>query len=348
GKSLTGQVIQFDTKMLISSIYRPRQMEKIINEEPFVLVLAMQSPSVLLALFNSASLEKAVEVWLHKDMRVSHVMTMLALLAAKVSAAKMVNLQMEIIEASAGHFLAAMDTIHKPMHSINTANIFLMNLEEGRSTDRTIDELGFHSLKKSSQVLMEKIWAEDLEQQWLGLRLSQKFYLIKQSWKQRAKYSKILAQRDELGASDKFSASLRLSVTSIKNQAISCKKRMVITSKKCLFSVQKMVAIQALRVFKRCMSNMVDVLNVLATITLLMGILSQVRSHIKTVTSYKRVSKEAKVQDDLYRINDYYELLKARDRYTVDEFRSKLESLNPELLETFDEYYKEPKWFVME
>nr|UBX89848.1 polyprotein [Clover yellow vein virus] len=348
GMSLTGQVIQFDTKMLISSIYRPKQMEKIINEEPFILVLAMQSPSVLLALFNSASLEKAVNVWLHQDMRVSHVMTMLALLAAKVSAAKMVNLQMEIIESSASHFLAAMDTIHKPMHSINTANIFLMNLEEGRSTDRTIDELGFHSLKKSSQVLMEKIWAEDLEQQWLGLRLSQKFYLIKQSWKQRVKYSKILAQRDELGVSDKFSASLRLSAKSIKNQAVSCKKRMVVVCKRGIVSAQKMIAMHALRVFKRCMGNFVDVLNVLATITLLMGVLSQVRSHIQTVTTYKRVSKEARVQDDLHRINEYYELLRARDRYTVDEFRAKLESLNPELLETFDEYYKEPKWFVME
>nr|AFA26424.2 polyprotein [Bean yellow mosaic virus] len=336
-----GSRVRIDTKFLLKSIYRPDLLERIIEHEPFVLVLAMQSPAVLLALFNSASLEKAVQYWMHREMQVSHIMTLLAVLASNVSASKLLTTQFEIIEASAPQILAEMDKVHLPMHSIHSANVFLMNMSESRETDKTIDELGFYSFKKSSRILMEKTLMADLEEQWQGLGLLERLSLMKRSWRVRAKYSSFAIQREEPGIRDKFTTSLKLSGAQIKQQLLAQKDQAVHFVERRIEGTRKFVANQSISLIKMCLPRLADIVNILTVIALLNAILAFMLDHIKRFNEARRIAQEKKEKQRLKELNTLYNKYWDNERPTYLEFKSDVIEKLPHTLATFEKYYFE-------
>nr|AGV40206.2 polyprotein [Bean yellow mosaic virus] len=336
-----GSRVRIDTKFLLKSIYRPDLLERIIEHEPFVLVLAMQSPAVLLALFNSASLEKAVQYWMHREMQVSHIMTLLAVLASNVSASKLLTTQFEIIEASAPQILAEMDKVHLPMHSIHSANVFLMNMSESRETDKTIDELGFYSFKKSSRILMEKTLMADLEEQWQGLGLLERLSLIKRSWRVRAKYSSFAIQREEPGIRDKFTTSLKLSGAQIKQQLLAQKDQAVHFVERRIEGTKKFVAKQSISLIKMCLPRLADIVNILTVIALLNAILAFMLDHIKRFNEARRIAQEKKEKQHLRELNTLYSKYWDNEKPTYLEFKSDVIEKLPHTLATFEKYYSE-------
>lgn len=336
-----GNRIRTDTKFLLKSIYKPDLLKRIIEHEPFLLVLAMQSPAVLLALFNSASLEKAVQYWIHKEMQVSHIMTLLAVLASNVSASRLLTTQFEIIEASAPQILAEMDKVHQPMHSIHSANVFLMNMSESRETDKTIDELGFYSFKKSSRILMEKTLMADLEEQWQGLGLLERLSLIKRSWRVRAKYSSFAIQREEPGIRDKFTTSLRLSGAQVKQQLLAQKDQIVHFAERRAESAKKFVANQSISLVKMCLPRLADIVNVLSVITLLNAILAFMLDHIKRFNEARRIAQEKREKQHLRELTTLYNKYWYQERPTYLEFKSDVTEKLPHTLTTFEKYYSE-------
>jgi len=341
GNQSVGSRIRIDTKLLLKSIYRPALIGHIIEHEPFLLVLAMQSPSVLLALFNSASLEKAVQYWLHKDMQVSHIMTLLAVLASNVSASKLLTTQFEVIEASAPQILSEMDKVYKPMHSINSANTFLMNMSESRETDKTIEELGFYSFKRSTKVLMEKTLMADLEEQWQGLGLLEKLSLIKQSWQVRAKYSSFTIQRDEPGIRDRFTTSLRLSGAQVKQQVLAQKDCIVRFAEKRVENTKRFVANQSISLVKMCLPRMADIVNILSVITLLNAILAFMLDHIKRYNESRRIAQERQERKLLKEVSSLYDKHWNGGRPTYIDFRDLVAEKLPHALSTFEKFYSE-------
>nr|QCI56995.1 polyprotein [Bean yellow mosaic virus] len=341
GNQSVGSRIMKDTKLLIKSIYKPQLMEHIIEQEPFLLVLAMQSPATLLALFNSSSLEKAVQYWLHRDMQVSHVMTLLAVLASNVSASKLLTTQFEVIEASAPQMLAAMDHVFKPMHSINSANTFLMNLEESRETDKTIDELGFYSFKKSCRILMEKTLMADLDQQWQELGSLEKLSLIKRSWQVRAKYSSFAIQRDEKGIKDRFTTSLRLSGAQIKQQVSAQKDQVVKFAEKRVERAKKFIAKQSISLVKMCLPRLNEIVNVLAVVALLNAIIAHILDHIKRFNEYRRLTQETTEYKHLEDLGKLYRKYWDSEKPTYFEFEEEVKENLPSALETFKKYYSQ-------
>nr|BAF96025.1 polyprotein [Bean yellow mosaic virus] len=341
GNQSVGSHIRIDTELLVKSVYKPELMAHIIEQEPFLLVLAMQSPATLMALFNSSSLEKAVQYWLHKDMQVSHIMTMLAVLASNVSASKLLTTQFEVIEASAPQILAAMDHVYKPMHSINTANTFLMNLNESRETDKTIDELGFYSFKKSTRILMEKTLMADLDQQWQELGLLERFSLIKRSWQVRAKYSSFAIQREEKGITDKFTTSLRLSGAQIKHQALAKRDQIVRFAERRVERTKKFIANQSISLVKMCLPRMADIINVLSVITLLNAILAFILDHIKRFNESRRIAQERMEKRHLKELDNLYNKYWDGERPTYMEFKEDVKVKLPHTLVTFEKYYSE-------
>nr|WRW59424.1 polyprotein [Bean yellow mosaic virus] len=334
-----GNRVRIDTKFLLKSIYKPDLLERIIEHEPFVLVLAMQSPAVLLALFNSASLEKAVQYWIHRDMQVSHIMTLLAVLASNVSASKLLTTQFEIIEASAPQILAEMDKVYKPMHSINSANTFLMNMCESRETDKTIDELGFYSFKKSSRILMEKTLMADLEEQWQDLGLLERLSLIKRSWRVRAKYSSFAIQREEPGIRDRFTTSLRLSGAQVKQQLLAQKDRVAHFAERRIEGAKKFVANQSMSLVKMCLPRLADIVNILSVITLLNAIMTFMFGHIKSYNEVRRIAQERKEHQHLKELHAMYNKYWDGEKPTYLEFRTDVVEKLPHTLDTFEAYY---------
>ncbi len=203
--------MQVELKWLLKGIYSPRVMKRIIEAEPYMLMLALVSPSILMAMFNSGSLEKAIEMWIRKDQHIANIMIMLSILSMRVSVAKSLQLQHAIIQAKARELLEATDKTFIVSHSIYTVQQLLQQLVESRATDMVLEEQGFTAYKESTLELVEKSYKDELAGHWKELTLCGKFAYIKQSFKLRRQYSQYsdpTSVQDSIGKCPEFVSSL--------------------------------------------------------------------------------------------------------------------------------------------
>ncbi|WPR15555.1 polyprotein [Lily virus A] len=166
-------------KLLVRGIYRPKLMREVLENEPYLMCMALCSPGVLMALHNSGSLEIAAKHWIVRKREVSQIFTMLTMLAMKVSLAKVLADQLTLISESAGDFLKLMDCTFETHHSVNLVQTFLAHLEEKKNADMVLLGSGFANMCATTHELLEKNYLAELDASWGALSWSEK---LSQMW----------------------------------------------------------------------------------------------------------------------------------------------------------------------
>nr|AWJ58395.1 polyprotein [Plum pox virus] len=198
-----------NVKLLIRSIYKPQVMEQVLKEEPYLLLMSVLSPGVLMALFNSGSLEKATQYWITRSHSLAAITSMLSALAAKVSLASTLNAQMSVIDEHAAVLCDSVFDGTKPYASYMMAVKTLERMKARTESDHTLNDLGFSVLRQATPHLVEKSYLQELEQAWRELSWSERFSAILESQRWRKHIPKPFIPKDAADLGGRYDISVR-------------------------------------------------------------------------------------------------------------------------------------------
>nr|YP_003587811.1 P3 [Freesia mosaic virus] len=194
-------------RALIKGIFRPKLLMHIIHEDPYTLMMSLLSPCMLLNLYNVGGLEVAMREWIVKEASVSAIFATMSRMAESVSRADMVVEQLMVIRSHAGHFLELLASLNAGIRFRDeVVNVLTMMLAQSEM-DSDLTKSGFVDLRMPLYEMREKIYAGELDKEWSGLSLWEKFYLITFSRKSRPSSSQPLHSTRSDGIEGKYVAS---------------------------------------------------------------------------------------------------------------------------------------------
>ncbi|WID88832.1 polyprotein [Snowdrop virus Y] len=189
-------------KRLIRAIVRPTEMLSIIQDEPFLLVLSVLSPGIIMAMYNSGSFAKSIEYWVNQDMNVAQVAITLAALAKKVRVCDTLIQQSNYLMASAYQVQESMTRNDKFLKSYLLASLTLDILKARNEADAPYIEMGFASLRNDSMVHIEKNYMQILENSWKELSWLEgcRSYMVRRKWRKNITESLIPKSENAFGS----------------------------------------------------------------------------------------------------------------------------------------------------
>nr|YP_006401482.1 P3 protein [Pepper severe mosaic virus] len=169
-------------KMLLKGIFRPKLMRSLLLEEPYMMIMAIVSPGIMMAMYNSGAFEMAVRIWINQKQSIVKIAVMLSALAHKVSIAESLLVQRQILDSAAGDLLeATVDGVN--MHfSYLTAITLLTIVKERHDSDYSLLSNGFVNHDHSVARIMEKSYLAELEAAWRDLTWLEK---LRATWYSR-------------------------------------------------------------------------------------------------------------------------------------------------------------------
>nr|QZQ78993.1 polyprotein [Carrot virus Y] len=321
--------------LLIKAMYRPKMMEKLLMEEPYLLVMSVMSPRVLLALFNSGSLEHATHMWIKRDQNIAQVATMLSALSGKVTLAKTINEQLATINKHSSAMLENVFRGTRTNMSYIQAISTLTLIDARGQTDAVLDAHGYQILPVSLYEVMEKIYQKELDASWGELSLWEKLQAMRYARRWRKYCLEPLIEPNNRGLQDRYDISLKSSLGKmkkfVKTQNVAICKRwssFAITIKQRVFS-------KSLSLFVGMLPNVFSFINTLIIVNVLLGIIAQSKKMIDDHQMNKQRIADAKYEKNLDILEGLYlSFVKTKGfQPTHGEFIEYVCKLNPGLVD---------------
>nr|AUQ44341.1 polyprotein [Celery mosaic virus] len=334
--------------LLIKALYRPKLMASILQEEPYLLVLSIISPRVLLALFNSGSLEEATQKWIKRDQDVAQVAAMLSALAGKVSLARTINEQLAIINRHGPTMLESTFRGVKPHFSYAQALKTLTMVEARNGADEILIAHGYQVLPMNLYETMEKIYQKELDDSWCALGWLEKFHAMRYShrWRKYSLNQSSPTKLEDLGSKYNFSLKSLPGKTRkcVQSRVASvCKKWHTIK-----LTIQQRVFSRSLRLFVSMLPNVFTFINSLIIVNLLLSIMMCARKMLDDHHRNKARIAEGEFEKKMTTLEDIYNEIFERqgEQPTHKEYLEYVGKVNPELLEFAQQETSEPEDLV--
>ncbi|ACA42550.1 polyprotein [Papaya ringspot virus W] len=177
---------------LIRVIYKPHELRNLLRKEPYLIVIALMSPSVLLTLFNSGAIEHALNYWIKREQDVVEVIVLVEQLCRKVTLARTILDQFNEIRQNARDIHELMDRNNKPWISYDRSLELLSVYANSQLTDEGLLKQGFSTLDPRLREAVEKTYAALLQEEWRALSLFQKLHLRYFAFKSQQSFSEYL------------------------------------------------------------------------------------------------------------------------------------------------------------
>nr|BAM28734.1 polyprotein [East Asian Passiflora virus] len=321
---------------LISSIFKPKRMIQILEDDPYILLLGMISPSVLIHMYRMRHFEKGVQTWISKNQNVTKIFIIMEQLTKKLAVNDILLDQLQIISGSSGHLLELLVDCPSQSHSYKPALDLLSQFLERDVTNKQLSDNGFVDINENLYVEMEKIYVERLKQEWHALSLLEKSFVTWQLKKfspvtERSLTEKVAEEKEE---SSKFfvSACFMNAQSHLRNARISL-------SRKCeemyISLIRKCVGV-LLRTVHRCYSDILYLINVCIVFSLLVQMSSTLHGVIKRIQVDRAVLHRMKQGEEETTLVHMYELFtKAEGGIpTMASFTEHVKVVRPDLLPT--------------
>nr|WJO19128.1 polyprotein [Pecan mosaic-associated virus] len=328
-------------KQLLKGVYRPQVMADLLKHEPYLLVLSMLSPGVLMALYNSGSLEWAVHNMLHVNNSLAFTLKTLHVLAEKVAVSTTLHAQIQTLQSHAGAVLETLDPAAEGDQSLHLARLVLERLCERDNTDHALIFHGFASKQAAWAEIMEKSYLAQLEASWRELSWRGKLSAIRFSHKWRPRTTKVLIPKRSADLGGRYDISLgSLPVKSLNRvqQAYSagCKRFNAAKHRFSMWSVGK-----ALTAINKMVPDIVKLVNLCILFQVLLGMIFTLRCMLD---NYREVKSKVALNEAIemnHRVDLIYRLLHAELSRppTKKEFRTRVEEISPHLLGSALQYY---------
>nr|BDC33800.1 polyprotein [Vallota mosaic virus] len=329
------------SKLLIRGIYRPHMMQQILLDEPCILALAILSPSVLIALFNSGSLDRAASIWMGKQDSIVRMVAILEMLTKKVSTSRLLVEQRQVLEMHARPVFEEVFSGFKIQASYNLVLDALQVVIAMQEADERLTHFGFLTHDMRTIEIFEKNYQIELQASWNDLSWREKFS-TSWSWS-RAQYKlKVSYNPIDQGVSKGVCAK------SLQQYVGCAKEKSLLIRDGCLFKIKlflRRARVGCARVLfsivRASLPDLLKAVNLLMIVAILLGIINQVYEWLLIHQRYKRTKiLERNAQLDEMISTVYESMCKDAERPTESEFEDKLSSLGIDVKNRYDFAWK--------
>ncbi|UTE10634.1 polyprotein [Potyvirus thevetiae] len=325
-------------KKLIKSIYRPNVLENLLVEQPYIMVLSIASPGILIAMHNNNAFELAIKRWISTDQHIAKIATMLTVLAQKVSVANTIQQQFEVINKNANHLHSIVFNGFVNDPTYESVLNYLEVVKQRVETDTPLESNGFANLLHEMSETMEKNYRGQLEEAWHELSFLEKLRVIKRSYRLFDFSQKTLTPaliKDTRGISSiSFRALLADQYNRVKN---GCLKRLHGLQRRTHQLIGKLV-VSYIRSMRRYMPDLMKLVNIMLVCQILMNIGAEINRITKEARKYNELKQKNQVEEDYLKLKCIFNLMEKKDGEVDEaEFRERLEKTNPSLLYLLDE-----------
>ncbi|QED42783.1 polyprotein [Soybean virus A] len=154
---------------LLTSIFKPKRMVQILENDPYTLIMGLVSPALLIHMYRMKHLEKGVEMWIHKEQSVAKIFIIMEQLTKKVATTDILIEQLEMVSGTSEHLLNTLNECPKASHSYKPAHDLLSMYLERRASNAQLWGNGFLEMNDKLYVAYEKIYVARLRQEWCAL-----------------------------------------------------------------------------------------------------------------------------------------------------------------------------------
>ncbi|AER59752.1 polyprotein [Keunjorong mosaic virus] len=317
---------------LIKSVYRPKELIALIENDPYVLFLCLVSPKLINALYNVGGLDIALSHWITRDTDLCAALTMLSFLAQKISRASVVFEQIHCINQSAQQILMLMENLNDATATSVVVKQFLECIADRVVVDSQLQANGFITINEKLYDTWEKIYADRLHKEWQGLSWLEKFSLIKHCYRRKKYSSDVLPEGSGSEVEAKYVVSYNWLCGKIAAARIGARKFVGRQVERSTEVIKRAVVNRTVGVLQYCLADIVYLVNVLLVVNLLVQVIDFVKKHVRENRELKR---RERIDDFRMKANEISEIhsvyTQTQGLPTEEEFLGHLENTDTEL-----------------
>nr|BAN10294.1 polyprotein [Passion fruit woodiness virus] len=323
---------------LIKSIFKPKLMMEILKEDPYLLIMGMISPTILVHMYRMRHLEKGIEFWINRDQEVAKIFVVLEQLTTKVAMNDVLLTQLQIINETSSQVLTTLDNCQNRTHGFKPARDLLTMCAENNDSNKVLHGNGFLDLNDQLYSAREKIYADRLKKEWYALNLLERYCA---TW-QLKKFS-ICTERSltKIAVDGKTQSSVRfvdVCFTKATTYFRSTKDFFVRRIESVSLHVGRKIVNFFLGIIHRCYSDLIYLVNVCIIFSLLVQMMSIVRSSVAASRQEKETLQRFKMKEDEGTVIRMYDLFArtCKGEPVLGEFREHVKEVRPDLLHTLE------------
>nr|YP_004564591.1 P3 [Hardenbergia mosaic virus] len=323
---------------LIKGIFKPKVMLSLLNQDPYIALLGMISPTILVHMYRMRHLEEGIKMWIDRDQEVAKIFITLEQLTRKVVVSELLIQQMQTINDSAAHLIEIMNNCKHRSLAYAPAKDLLTVCYENNSSNASLRDNGYLDLSSQLYMEREKIFLGRLKQEWRDLNWREKssatWQLKKFSPSMEACLTKKAAE-GKTGSPGIFVNACFSKATTYLRSVRECASRQ---SEKFVTSFCKRCVNILLGFFQRCYGDILYLVNICIIFSLLLQMVSTVRNMIASVQKEKALTHRYKMEEEERTVMNIYCLQMHRNGKvpTLEEFRDHLRNFRPDLIATME------------
>ncbi len=333
---------------LIKGIYKPKLLEQLIENDPYILFLSMVSPRMLTTLYNTGGIDRALEYYVTRETNVCTLFSMLSFVAQRVSRAHLLQEQMQSIGDCAQQMLEVVKHCEGTQVSIQEVKCMLENFANRLVVDAQLRENGFAVFNTCLYDLREKMYSDSLDKAWNELNLLEKSSAMYIWYKQRKFSTDALASTKSRAVEDKFAISFGWLRDRTLARVNGVREKVGNVSNRGRAYIRKKVVSNVARCVKKCFGDIFYFVNVLLVISLLVSIIGFMRTHFDEVRKNKETLALLECERKSTEIYNIYKLMKLANSAppTQDELFETLQSKHPHLVSHYESCLRREKEVV--
>nr|URC17550.1 polyprotein [Zucchini yellow fleck virus] len=321
---------------LIKCIYKPTELYNLLKDEPYMITIALESPSVLLTLFNSGAVERALTYWIKRDQDVTDMIVLIEHLSKKVTVAQTIEAQFNEIRTHAPALKSILGRGTKPWVTFDRACNMVDVFVNAGITDEALLKQGYAGMGSKMRESIEKTYALILQEEWNALSLWQRLQVRYYSYKAQPSYSKYLKPSALADLNIVYDFSLKYCVHEVGKAALGPLRSAKRAGEKIHNAARNTIRGAVVNSCQYLFSDVVKLVNVILVLNFLTGLVKV--SHSMIIEHKRLQMEEAKVkkEKEFDKLEHLYQQLsiEMKDMPTVAEFYAYVDERNPELSES--------------
>nr|NP_734135.1 P3 protein [Sugarcane mosaic virus] len=333
--TLTQQTFNTLLKTLTKNMFKPNKIKQIIEEEPFLLMMAIAPPTVLISLYNNCYIEQAMTYWIVKNQGVAAIFAQLEALAKKTSQAELLVLQMQILEKASNQLRLAVTGLN---HVDPAKRLLWSHLEAMTTRSEMNKELiaeGYALYDERLYTLMEKNYVDQLNQSWAELSYCGKFSAIWRVFRVKKYYKPSLTVRKSVDLGAVYNISATHLISDLVQRSRDRVSSTLTKLRNGFYDKMEKARVSAVRTVYWFIPDIFRLVHIFIILSLLTTIANTI---VTTMNDYKKLKKQQREDEYEAEINEvrkiHANLMKERnDNLTCDQFIEYIRQTHPRLIE---------------
>nr|QUP51979.1 polyprotein [Passiflora chlorosis virus] len=319
---------------LISSIFKPKRMQQILLHDPYVLVMGLISPTILVHMYRMRHFDKGIELWISKDRHVAQILILLEQLTKRVALNDVLIDQLKMISQTSERMYDLLKDSPTTYHSYQPAKSLLEEYMNSSLMNKELSSNGYRDCSEELYSHIEKIYGKRLEQEWYALSWLEK---CSSTWRLR-KFSPATEQHlikqvadEKRESSRKFVSSCFITAqTYLRSSRDMCYR----SCERALQAVIGKIINCSLKFIHKCYSDIIFLVNVSILLSLFIQMASTLRKTIHDIKVDRIGMAMIQTEKDERTLVHMYDLFvkSQKELPTLGEFSEHVQLVRPDLM----------------